>query len=71
MNFDEFCVFQVYYHVPLWRTVREVAVYSLVEFLCDIGSMLCLMLGVSVLSLCECFEWIIIKLFQLRRQSNP
>jgi len=60
-------VMKVYYNVPLWRTVREVPLYNTQKFLCDVGSMLCLMLGASVLSLCQCCEWMTTELLLNRR----
>ena len=60
---------QVYYNTPIWRKVEEVHIYSHVKFLCDIGSILGLMLGASVLSLCECSEWVIVKLLDFRRRT--
>ena len=62
MNQIQLKFLQVYYDKTLWLTVREVFVYSWIKLLCDVGNLLCLLLGASVLNLFELVECVLLQI---------
>ena len=52
--------FSVYYQSLNYRAIQEEAAYVLVDMLADLGGAVDLWVGMSVLAMCQCLEWLLL-----------
>ena len=50
------CTLQIYYESTVWHTLEEVYMFTPQKLLCDVGSVLALLLGASLLNIIELLE---------------